>query len=232
MKIDAILFDLDGTLLDTLEDLADSCNNALNDAGLPSLPLEEYKSHVGSGARNLVSAAMASAHTVMSGEPCRKSDLDKGYTDRIFKLYREIYSRSWSSKTVIYEGITDLLTALREKNIKLAVLSNKPDDFTKIMVDYYFPAGTFDMVYGLSESWPAKPDPGLALDICRQFGVKPENTVLVGDSGSDMETALRAGMIPLGVLWGFRDAKELKKAGAESLFSKSAELAEFLLSSC
>lgn len=229
MKLEAIIFDLDGTLLDTLEDLADSCNGALNEAGLPSLPLEEYKMHIGSGARNLVSASFVRARTISSDAPFDEEDLDEAYIDRLLQSYRQIYARSWSLKTTEYAGVSEMLTKLREYGLKLAVLSNKPDDFTRLMVDHYFPSGTFDMVYGLSDEWPAKPEPDLALHICRQLNSETAKTALIGDSGSDMETALNAGMHPLGVLWGFRDAEELKLAGAEGLFSETSELVEFLI---
>jgi phosphoglycolate phosphatase len=227
-----LLFDLDGTLLDTLTDLADSCNGALKKAGLPELPVEEYKSHVGYGARNMVAAAIASARTSATGVLHCEADLESAFVDNVTMSYRSIYAKSWSLKTVIYEGVLELLPKLRDFGYKLAVLSNKPDDFTRLMVDHYFAEGVFDIVYGLPENWPAKPEPDLALHICDKLGISPEEAALIGDSGSDMETAVRAGMKPLGVLWGFRDAQELFGNGAEKVFASVGELAEYLLADC
>lgn len=224
MKLEAILFDLDGTLLDTLNDLADSCNRALATQGLPALPVEEYKLHIGSGARHLIGASLARATTMNSGRPVTEMQFPPDEVDRLLAVYRNIYAENWSNKTVVYPGVAEMLRELRAEDVKLAVLSNKPDDFTRIMVQHYFPADTFDAVFGLSEKWPAKPVPDLALHICRQLDAGPENTALVGDSGSDMETARRAGMRGFGVLWGFRDKKELVEHGAQELFETVADL--------
>ena len=228
MNLEIIIFDLDGTLLDTLEDLADSSNLALKKAGLQALPIEEFKQHIGSGARNLIASAIASSKTSISGSRIRPEEIEDSFVDRILTEYRKIYAADWAKKTKPYPGVKEMLRLLKIKGIKLAVLSNKPDDFTTLMVEHYFDKTTFDRVYGLKDPWPPKPDPALALNICRQINADPQKTALIGDSGSDMETAVNAGLLPWGVTWGFRSKEELLNGGASKLFYSAVEIAEFV----
>lgn len=229
MELKLLVFDLDGTLLDTLEDLADSCNYALNQADLPSLAVEEYKLHVGSGARNLVGSAIASAMSLKLNRKIKEEEVDPQLTDKLYGIYNQAYAAGWANKTSPYTGASELLSDLHEAGYKLAVLSNKPDDFTREMTTHYFDPEKFDLIFGKRDEWPLKPDPQLALHICQQLSIDPQQTVMIGDSGSDMETAVRAGFQAYGVLWGFRGQDELLSFGADKLFTDVTELRNYLL---
>lgn len=224
MTIKAILFDLDGTLLNTLDDLADSGNQALAAFGLPPRPNDDYRLMVGAGARNLVLRAAANA----SGLP--QDRIPEQMVKEMLAVFVQEYARNWAVKTLPYPGVRELLDKLSAAGLKLAVLSNKPDDFTQAIMAHFFRPDEFVAVAGKLPDWPIKPDPALALELCRQMGVEPGEMALVGDSGSDMETAVRAGMLPVGVLWGFRDEAEMTGAGAVWLAETPAALGDFLLS--
>lgn len=218
-KFEAVIFDLDGTLLDTLDDIASACNQALQDFGCTPVDRELYKQLVGYGARNLVTTAVRLS----------RPDWNSEQIEPIYQVYRQIYAVGWHNQTVIYPGIVDLLRQLRAAGLKLAVLSNKPHDSTEAMIEHYFPKDLFDLSYGQLDPYPTKPDPTLALVIAEKLGVKPSATALAGDSGSDMQTAVNAGMSGLGVLWGFRQAAELLENGAAFLASNATELSQLLL---
>lgn len=218
-RFQAVIFDLDGTLLDTLGDIAQCCNAALLAAGCQPVETERYRLLVGQGARNLVRGAARLTHP----------DWSDAQIDPIYAAYRKSYAAGWHNQTMIYPGVTDLLSRLRQAGIKLAILSNKPDDSTQEMVDHYFPPTQFDACYGQLDTYPIKPDPALALQIARDLGVDPAKVALVGDSGSDMQTAVRAHMTAIGVLWGFREAPELLSGGAQLLAQSADELAGQLL---
>ncbi|MDD2534593.1 MAG: HAD family hydrolase [Eubacteriales bacterium] len=217
-RFKAVIFDLDGTLLDTLSDLTNACNQAITEVGCRALTEAKMKDFIGYGARELVIGAVRESFpewTAAQIEP-------------IFLNYRRIYKANWDIKTTLYPGIADLLAELKAHDIKLAVLSNKPHDSTDTMVKHYFPEGYFDSCYGQLDPWPTKPDPALALEIARELGVTPTQMALVGDSGSDMLTALRAGMTAIGVTWGFRDEADLRTAGEILLANDTANLRELL----
>ena len=224
MKIKAILFDLDGTLLNSLEDLADSSNQALAGFGLPPQPTEDYRLMVGAGARNLILRMASNA----SGLP--QDQIDEQTVKGMLAVFSQVYARNWAVKTHPYPGIRELLDKLHAAGLPLAVLSNKPDDFTQAIMAHFFRPDEFVVVSGKKPEWPIKPDPALALELGRQMGVEPGEMALVGDSGSDMETAVRAGMLPIGVLWGFRSEAEMTSAGAVWLAETPAELGDFLIS--
>jgi phosphoglycolate phosphatase len=215
----AAIFDLDGTLLDTLADLANACNQALTDFGVAPVAFEHYRQLVGQGARNLVSTAVRLSHPEWTEEQI----------DPIFKAYRRHYATGWHRETAVYPGIYPLLEQLQAAQVKLAVLSNKPDDSTQLMLRHYFPGNPFSVAYGQLEDFPIKPDPALARHIAAKLGADPAQVALIGDSGSDMRTAVNAGMAGIGVLWGFRDADELTTGGASALAGEPAALARILL---
>jgi phosphoglycolate phosphatase len=217
------LFDLDGTLLDTLEDLAAAGNRALGAVRLPPLPVDSYRLLVGAGARNLAVRAIATAGSWLPDQV--SADL----ADQFLTVFQDTYDQNWADRTRPYPGVKELLQSLRTAGCKLAVLSNKPDYFTQRIVSHFFPAGMFQAVFGKVDGWPVKPDPALALEICRQLAVDPAVAVLVGDSGSDMATAVNAGMIPVGVLWGFRSKEELVTQGARWLADSPDALLRLLM---
>ena len=212
MKYEAVLFDLDGTLLDTLVDLADSMNAVLEGLGAPVHPAEAYKYFVGDGVRNLIVRALP--------QPQRTEETIRGC---IREMHDE-YSKRWASKTRPYAGVPGLLDALAERGVKMAVLSNKPDDFTKLCVEKLLPDWTFESVRGVREDGKRKPDPTGALETAKMLGLSPGRFAYVGDTNTDMQTAVAAGMHPIGVLWGFREADELKANGAEQLVRTPEEL--------
>lgn len=215
MKHRAAVFDFDGTLVDTLDDLADSMNAVLAELGLPPQPVDDYRYHVGQGMANL--ARLASP----AGTP--------GETiDRIVSMMRAHYGANWANKTRPYRGIPELLAALRERGLRLAILSNKPDEFTRAMAAHYFPGDTFAIVRGALPGVSIKPDPGSALEIAREFGLKPAEIIYLGDTDVDMRTGLAAGMFTVGVTWGFRPIEELRNAGARAIVDAPAEILDLL----
>jgi phosphoglycolate phosphatase len=201
----AVIFDLDGTLLDTLADLADAANRVLTTHGYPRHPVSAYRWFVGEGSAMLMTRALPPEH--------RDANTVQACLDRFIDDYRN----HWNCKTTPYPGIMELLAALQEQRIKLAVVTNKPHRFTGKMMAHYFPATSFDPVFGQRQGIPKKPDPTQALEAAKRMGVAPEGCWFVGDSAVDMETARRAGMSAVGAAWGFRPESELRDAGAHRI---------------
>ena len=208
----ALLFDLDGTLADTLADLAKAMNWALEQLGCPPHPLDKYRHMVGDGARQLCARAL----------PANRQDL----LDDALRLMRGRYAETWHNETRLYPGISELIPALAR--YKLAVLSNKPDVFTKQVVEHYFQPNPFHAVRGQLPGVPLKPDPTAALEIARQLGVPAGDWLYLGDTNTDMRTARAAGMFPVGVLWGFRDREELLESGAAALVERPEQILALL----
>jgi phosphoglycolate phosphatase len=216
MKFRAVLFDLDGTLLDTLDDLADSMNASLRRFGFPPHSVDSYRYLVGDGLLNLVSRALPEGHR------------DEKTIDQVASAEWEEYSRNWANKTHPYDGIPELLDALQERGIPMCVLSNKPDDFTRIIVQKFLSNWRFDVVRGQSEDTPIKPDPSAANQIALELGLRNSEFLYVGDSNTDMKTGNAAGMFAVGVLWGFRRRDELIAAGAKALIERPTDLLKFV----
>jgi phosphoglycolate phosphatase len=216
MSIDAIIFDLDGTLLNSIGDIAACGNEALASMGFPLLTVDEFRMYVGDGMTGLARKVLP---------PGKRDEATVG---KFLEMYRALYSRKWNETTVPYEGIEDLLGTLRARGIPLAVLSNKRDEFTKVCVDTLLPTGIFQEVRGESEITPHKPDPQGALTIAESLGVVPQRCLFVGDSEIDVETARRAGMDFVGVEWGYRSRMELEKAGAEKLVKAPNQLLQYV----
>lgn len=212
MRVKAVLFDLDGTLLDTLEDIANSANSALIRHGLPQNEVDAYRYFVGDGVAKLISRAL----------PDGKRDSD--IIADCVKAFREDYSRNWNVKTRPYEGVPELLHALAAEHIKMAILSNKPDDFTKRCVTELLPNHDFEMILGQRHGIPMKPDPAGALQIADRLGIMPSQFLYLGDSAIDMKTAVRADMFPVGALWGFRPLEELQEHGAQAVIEHPMDL--------
>ena len=212
MYFKAVIFDLDGTLLDTLEDIANSANSMLTGYGFPSHEVHAYRYFVGDGINTLVSRVL----------PAEKRNDDT--IAECVKVFRENYSRNWNVNTKMYDGIPELLDALTAKQIKMAILSNKLDDFTKLCVRGLLPNWSFEMILGQRDGIPQKPDPRGAHEIAENLGISPERFLYLGDTGIDMETATNAKMFPVGALWGFRPPDELREHGAKALIERPMEL--------
>lgn len=215
MKYEAIIFDLDGTLLDSIDDLADSMNAVLKRSSFPVHDTDSYRYFVGTGLTNLVRKALP--------EQFRTGDNIKKYTAEMAKEYEA----RWDKKTRPYEGIIGTLNALSVIGVRMSVLSNKSHRFTEKIVAKLLPANCFEYVFGDREGVPKKPDPAGALEISSLMKVPPECFLYVGDSDTDMITAVSAGMYPAGVKWGFREPDELIRAGAKTILEKPQELLAF-----
>lgn len=217
MSHQAVLFDLDGTLLDTLADLGDSMNRVLLRAGFPEHPLEAYRYFVGDGMEKLAFRALPA------------DSRDSANTARITTAMKEEYDRHWADKTQPYPGIPELLAELDKEGNPLAVFSNKPDEFTRKMIAAFFPGRRFGAVIGARPGVPKKPDPGVPLEIAASLGISPSGFVYLGDTNTDMQTAVAAGMYPVGALWGFRTASELEASGAKRLIAEPREIMDFFV---
>lgn len=210
MPIAAVLFDLDGTLADTLEDIAAAANHALAALGRPPRPVHDYRYLAGQGLRWLIERALATDDDDLVPEGMR--------------LFREHYAVHSLDHTRPYPGIEPLLDELTRRRLKLAVLSNKPDPETRRLVAQVFGRWRFDAVAGHRPPAPLKPDPAAALAIADELGVLPGDWLYLGDTRVDMLTANAAGMLAVGVLWGFREEEELRQSGARAIIKEPAEL--------
>lgn len=218
--IEAVVFDLDGTLLDTIEDIADSVNYALKTYELPILGYEDCKKFVGDGALHLCEKSLN-----ISKANCRNSMTCQfpGAED-ILGLYREHYAVNSKNKTKPYKGIGNELILIQKAGIPMSIISNKPERFTKELVEEYFPEIRFRYVIGESKLFLKKPDPESLKFVMNKMHVEPQKTAYVGDSEIDIYTAAAAKAIPVGVLWGFRDKRILGEAGAKILIEKVEDL--------
>ena len=212
MKPEAIVFDLDGTLLNTLESLAGSYNHALQTMGFATHELDDYRYIIGDGAITAAKRALPPGH--QSGQN----------VDKCLALFRDHYDRNWQTATV-YPGIYDTLDGLAD--LPLAVLSNKDEQFTKQCVEHFFP-DRFVLAVGASSTISHKPDPSGAEFIARSLNTACSSLWLVGDTATDMKTATASGMSGIGVLWGFRDREELAKQRAQHIIDAPAELLSLL----
>ena len=210
MKYNTVIFDLDGTLLNTLEDLGDSVNFALKSFGYPTRTYEEVKSFVGNGIKDLLTKAVPIG-------------TDEETTLRCLQAFKNHYKTNMQNKTLPYEGIIALLKELNSKGIKLGIVSNKYDFGVKNLNKYYF-KDLIPVAIGEREGVRKKPAPDTVLTAMKELNAQKESTLYVGDSGSDMITAQNAGVKSVGVTWGFRDAKSLKESGADFLVDSPAQL--------
>lgn len=205
-----VIFDLDGTLLDSIEDIASSMNKVLESLQLPTHKIEDYKHFVGGGVDILVENAL--------------SNQSKEIKDEVIKRFKIEYDGKLHSKTLPYDGIYELLDELKKLDINLAVLSNKPHEFTVSYVNHFFKNYNFKEIHGQKKDVPKKPDPKAALDIVKCLDSSCENTYFIGDTKIDMQTAKNANMTAIGVLWGFRDEKELRENGADFIVKEPLEI--------
>lgn len=212
MNYKGVIFDLDGTLVNSLTDLANSVNTVLTEYKLPTYDIESYKYRVGNGIRKLVERSL----------PEGKQDL----LEPALARFKEIYAKHNLDHTAPYDGIVDLLKALQQQNIKIGVCTNKHDEAAKEIIRIIFGDNIFDEIIGDKQGLKRKPDPGKVLMIAKHWGLKPEEIAYLGDSDVDMQTAQNANMFAVGVLWGFRDAEELQKNGADVLLENPLDLLE------
>ena len=216
MKYKGVLFDLDGTLLDTIADIAASVNIALGRLGFPQHQTQAYRYFVGNGREMMAVRALPEGHR------------DAATVEALLCYIEEEYASHWGDATNPYAGVPELLDALTSRGISMAVLSNKPHGFTELMISKLLPRWRFEPVVGAMPSVPIKPDPAAALQIVQRLNMQPSDLLYVGDSGVDMMTAVSAGMYAVGALWGFRTADELLSSGAQTLINTPTDLLSLL----
>ncbi len=214
MNIDLVIFDLDGTLADTLGDIQDSMNRVLVARDLPERNRDEYRRFIGNGIDMLAKRVLP--------------DSESARVPELVVAFQRDYAAHMLDGTHAFPGIPELLEGIAAAGIQLAVLSNKPKDPTRQLVARLFPKIPWLAVHGFDPAWPRKPDPTLALRIAVGGGTQPDRCCFVGDSDVDIETARRAEMLPVGVLWGLRSEAELREAGAERLIDDPAQLRDII----
>lgn len=207
------IFDLDGTVLDTVHTIAYYGNFALQQNGIAPIDDEEYKYFAGNGAVNLIKRALR----------FRDALTDETF-QKVFADYNTAYNADTSYLTAPFDGIQETLNAIKAHGIQMAILSNKPHFATCSVITSLFGEGCFDRVYGQREDVPIKPDPTAVLQILDELGAKPEECLYIGDTGTDMKTGKNAGLYTVGVLWGFRGKEELLENGADITIEKPHQL--------
>ena len=208
----AVLFDLDGTLLYTLTDVADAMNKALVHFGFSPHPIDSYKYFIGESVETEAYRALP------------ESARDPEFVRKVAVYSEEIYDKCWGDNTHPYPSIPELLTELQRRGLPLVILSNKNDRFTKVMVKKLLPDWRFKIVQGALPDVPLKPDPTMALQIAKKLRIPPEQFLYLGDTSTDMITAIASGMFPVGCLWGYRAANELLESGAKILIDNPLDV--------
>lgn len=211
----AVLFDLDGTLVNSLADLAEGVNRALATENYPTHEVEAFKYFVGDGMPIMIERAL----------PADKKDPDT--IARMLKLLKAYYSEHFADFTCAYDGVPELVKELKKRGFIVAVVTNKAQDMAEIVVKKFY-GDTFDLIFGMREGIPGKPDPTMALLAMEELGVKPEECVFIGDSGMDVATGVNSGALPVGELWGFRGEEELRKNGAKYIITRPEELLDII----
>ncbi|MDY0232138.1 MAG: HAD-IA family hydrolase [Candidatus Saccharicenans sp.] len=215
MKFQGVIFDLDGTLLDTIEDITWTLNLVMARHGFRQYSKEECKKMVGDGMEELLKRAVPE----IAG--------DEEAIKNLIQEYRQEYARTWKEHSRPYPGIPETLKSLKEADLKLAVLSNKSHEFTELMTKELLPF-EFEVISGARPGQPVKPDPEPAFQVLRALELRPQEAIYVGDTSVDMKTAKAAGMFAAGALWGFRKAEELLRSGANILLKKPSDLLEVI----
>lgn len=218
MIFKAVICDLDGTLLNTLEDIADSCNYVLEVHGYPTHPVKNYKNFVGEGARVLLERALP------------HSAQDENNIKTCLADFRHYYADHCTNKTHVYDGIIELLKQLTKRGLRIAVLTNKPQLHAEKCIKKYLNDCAIEFVIGQGNKYylPLKPDTAGAMKIALDFNLPPEKILYLGDTAIDMKTACLAGMIPVGVTWGFSPVEELQDNDAEHIIEKPSEIMKLL----
>jgi phosphoglycolate phosphatase len=216
MEYKAVLFDLDGTLIDTVDDIGDAANRVLSNRKFPTHSISTYRLFIGEGVRMLFTRALP--------EEDRNQDL----ITTCLKEFIEDYRYNYNVKTKLYDGVPELLDMLTQRGLKLAILSNKPHPITKDCVAFFLSQWDFNVVLGQHDSIPRKPDPKGALEVAQRLAILPSKFIYLGDTAIDMKTAVSAGMFPVGVLWGFRPLEELMKNGARIVIDEPMQLMDVI----
>ena len=211
-----VIFDLDGTLLNTLDDLADAANFSMKSMNFPVHPVESFRYFVGNGVPKLIERCLP------------EGERSPERIEQALKIFSEYYGKHSTDKTQPYEGITELLDALREKGVKIAVASNKTDSFTVELVKKFF-GERFDFIRGGLPDVPKKPAPDIVFGIMSALGAEAEHTYFAGDSDVDIMTAKNAGITSIGCLWGFRTKNELVSAGAVHIAESPEEIYDIIV---
>ncbi len=191
-------------------------NAAFGRLGFPTHPTDAYRDFIGSGIEASVRRSLP------------ESQADEGTVSEVVKAIRQEYAERWPLGTRPFDGIPDVLDDLARRCVPMSILSNKPDDTARLMVGHLLPDWPFVVVSGARPGYPEKPDRGVALEIAGRMGARPDECAFVGDSGVDMQTARNSGMFGIGVLWGFRDERELRDSGAAAVAAKPSELLQLL----
>lgn len=216
MEYKAVLFDLDGTLIDTVDDIGDAVNRVLSNRKFPTHSISTYRLFIGEGVRMLFTRALP--------EEDRNQDL----ITACLKEFIEDYRCNYNVKTKLYDGVPELLDILKLRGLKLAILSNKPHPITKDCVAFFLSQWDFKVVLGQQDSIPRKPDPQGALEVAQRLKILASQFIYLGDTATDMKTAVSAGMFPVGVLWGFRSLEELLENGARVVIDEPIQLMDFI----
>lgn len=217
-----IIFDLDGTLIDSLEDIAVCMNQVLKELDLPTHEMNDYKYFVGGGISILVDNALNALNKEISDE----------LKEKVTQRFKEIYDQKLHAKTKPYEGIYELLDELVKLDYNIGILSNKPHEFTLAYAQSLFSKYNIPQIHGQKSDVPKKPDPSAAITIANSFNSTCEETYFVGDTMVDMQTAVNAKMIGIGVLWGFRDEEELMENGATFVVKHPLDILEIVKNRC
>lgn len=215
--IKGCIFDLDGTLSDSLESIAHSANLAIGFYGFKENPIDDYKKYAGDGADELLKRSLIAA-----------GDNNLEYFERVKEKYKEVFKENCMYNVIPYDGICEMLEKLKDNDIKIAVLSNKPHDRAVDVVCKLFGESYFDIVIGQSEKFKRKPSPEGALYIAEKLNIAPECFIYAGDTNTDMKTGKSAGMLTIGVTWGFRTKEELEKNNADYIIDYPLELLNFI----
>ena len=213
--IKACIFDLDGTLLDTLETIAHYCNITLEHFGYDKIDVEKFKYFAGNGSKKLIERTM------------REACADEKDFEKFHSFYFNAYEEDASYKTGVFDGIKELLESLKEKGIDVFVLSNKPDVAANMATDEFLPS-LVDVTYGASDKFSLKPSPDGLHCILKENFLSPDECLYIGDTGVDMETGKNAGLFTIGVLWGFREKEELIRFGADAIVSHPSEIEKYI----
>ena len=213
----ACIFDLDGTLTDSLRSIAYFVNTEIAKYGMPDVPAEDFKLYAGNGARMLIRRVLA-----------RNGRLDETLENTILQNYNAAYDADPLHLCTVYDGMFSLLKKLREKDVSVNVLSNKPHPTAEKVVKALFGEQTFSYIFGARENIPLKPDPYGVFEILNLLGLEQSEALYIGDTATDVQTGKAAGLFTVGVLWGFRTKDELEKAGADAVAAHPEEIVNFL----